>query len=127
MSTSQEERNQKDYLNDILDILKDISLLTEGLSFEDFKNDKKTFYAVSWCFVILGQAVKKIPQETQAEYPDISWQQLAGRGVQLIRDHPQQDMQDLWETSFGRLTPLKEAVKKMMVQDAASQILDDLF
>ena len=40
------ERIYSDYIQDILDTIADVEEFVSGLSFEDFKKDKKTLYAV---------------------------------------------------------------------------------
>ena len=49
MSKWKEDRDLRDYLNDIIESIEDIWSFTEGMSIEDLESDKKTFYAVIRC------------------------------------------------------------------------------
>ena len=59
MSKWKEDRDLRDYLNDIIESIEDIWSFTRDMSCEDFESDKKTLYAVIRCLEIIGEAVKK--------------------------------------------------------------------
>lgn len=54
-----------------MNILKKIEKFTEGYTYEKFIEDEKVVYAVIRCFEIIGEAVKKLPQEFREKYPNI--------------------------------------------------------
>jgi uncharacterized protein with HEPN domain len=43
------------------------------MSFEDFKRDKKTIYAVVRGIEVMGEAAKKIPKTLKDKYREIPW------------------------------------------------------
>ena len=71
MSDAKKDRDIRDYLNDILEMIEDIWNFTEGISYEEVENDKKTLYAVIRCLEVLGEAVKKIPNRIREDYTEI--------------------------------------------------------
>jgi uncharacterized protein with HEPN domain len=65
-------RDVTDYL---LDILENIDIANEfiaELTYEQFKEDKRTIYAVTRAIEIIGEATKSIPQTIRDHYPQIS-------------------------------------------------------
>ena len=57
------KRDYKLFLEDMLEAVERIEEYTEGYSFEDFINDKKTIDAVVRNLEILGEAARNIPDE----------------------------------------------------------------
>lgn len=58
----------RDYLHDILEMIADIGEFTKSLTFEEFKKDKKTVYAVIRCLEVIGEASKQIPSNVKKYY-----------------------------------------------------------
>jgi uncharacterized protein with HEPN domain len=56
-----EERPHLQYLADILDAAEKISEFIDGMTFEEFTNDSKTFYAVMRALEVIGGVTKRIP------------------------------------------------------------------
>ncbi|RKZ33910.1 DUF86 domain-containing protein [bacterium] len=114
MSKGKEERNIRDYLNDILEMIEDVWNFTNNMSYEDLESDKKTLYAVIRCLEVLGEAVKKIPKDIREEYPEISWQEIAGIRDKLIHEYFGVDIEIVWDTIHEDLYPLKAAIIKII-------------
>jgi len=83
MSDKKTNRDIRDYLNDISEMIGDIEDFTAGISYQNFRSDKKTLYAVIRCFEVLGEAVKHIPDHVRGEHPEIPWKGLAVRSAKL--------------------------------------------
>jgi uncharacterized protein with HEPN domain len=65
------KRVVKDYANDIVDSMNKAMKFIEGMSYEQFTRDDKTVLAVVRALEIIGEAVKKIPEEIRVKYPEI--------------------------------------------------------
>ena len=65
------ERNIHLYLMDILDSGSAIMEYVKGMSFDDFCNDRKTYSAVVREFEIIGEAVRKLPDELKQRRSDV--------------------------------------------------------
>lgn len=114
MSERKEDRDIRDYLNDILEMIEDIGNFTEGISHTELERDKKTLYAVIRCLEVLGEAVKKIPNYIRKEYPEIPWQEIAGMRDRLIHEYFGVDIETIWDTIQEDLSPLKETVTNII-------------
>jgi uncharacterized protein with HEPN domain len=114
MSKERENREFRDYLNDILEVIADIQSFTEDMSFKGLESDKKTLYAVIRCLEILGEAVKKIPKNIKERYPNIPWKDMAGMRDVLIHDYFGVDVETVWLTVNKKIPQIKPMVEKML-------------
>jgi uncharacterized protein with HEPN domain len=114
MSEEKKSRIVKDYLIDILENIKDIDVFIEGMDYEDLKTDKKTQYAVIRCLEVIGEAAKKIPEQSRNKYPGIPWQEISGMRDKLIHDYFGIDLETVWDTIQEDLFPLKKAVESLL-------------
>jgi len=76
-------RDDRLLLKDILIALDRIDSFTKGMNFESFIADEKTMNAVTYNFLVIGEAVKLLPDTLTGAYPEIPWRQIAG-----MRDKP---------------------------------------
>jgi len=81
------KRDYRDYLKDILDSIDDIESFIGGMSFEEFKKDKKTINAVVRSIEVIGEATKNIPRTLKDKHKEIPWKRMAGmreRALQAV-------------------------------------------
>uniref|UniRef100_C6E6Y5 DUF86 domain-containing protein n=1 Tax=Geobacter sp. (strain M21) TaxID=443144 RepID=C6E6Y5_GEOSM len=81
------ERDIRDYLVDMNDALQSIREFTQDMSYDEFCNDKKTIYAVTRAFEILGEAAKHVDEGTRCRYPGVPWRMIAGMRDKLIHEY----------------------------------------
>ena len=108
------ERTYIDYLLDIAKELERIEEFVEGMSYEEFKKDVKTVYAVIRCFEIIGEAVKNIPEDVRNSYPQIPWKRIAGMRDKLIHAYFGVDYEILWETIKRRVPEIKPLILEVL-------------
>ena len=63
------------------DILHHIDLamhFTAGIDLAAFKDDLRSFYAVTRCLEIISEASRRLPNELKARHPEIPWREMAG-------------------------------------------------
>ncbi len=93
-------------------------MYTENLSFQKFKEDRKTIDAVIRNFEIIGEASSKIPGEFRGKYPEVPWKSLIGLRNILIHDYMGVDFNAVWENIRKELSPLKKQVKAVIATEA---------
>lgn len=106
-------REAKDFIEDILVAIDDIEKFTQGLSFDDFKQDKKTIYAVTHAIEIMGEATKNIPASIRDNYPRIPWKQIAGMRDKLIHGYFSVNIQTLWKAAMQDTPQIKMFISKV--------------
>jgi len=67
-----------DYIQDILDSIHDIENFIQEMSYNDFKDDRKTINTVVRSIEIIGEASKKIPKSLRDSRQEIPWKKIAG-------------------------------------------------
>jgi uncharacterized protein with HEPN domain len=108
------KREYRDYLKDILDSINDIESFVGDMSFEDFKRDKKTIYAVVRGIEVMGEAAKKIPKTLKDKYREIPWKKMAGMRDKLIHEYFGVDVEILWKTIKDDLPSVKPLVQELL-------------
>ena len=117
MSHNRKGREIIDYLNDIDSSISDILNFTADMTVDEFEEDKKTQHAVIHCLEVIGEAVKKIPDDIKKRYNKIPWKEIAGMRDKLIHDYFGVDLETVWTTIVEDIHPLKELI---------GQIIEDL-
>jgi len=107
------ERDYRDYIQDIIESIKEVDSFIMGMDFEDFANDKKTINAVIRSIEVIGEATKQIPKSIRIKYPFIPWKKMAGMRDKMIHEYHSIDIEILWETikkDIPSLMPLMNEV-----------------
>ena len=100
-------------INALGDIEHNITLartFIEGLSFEAFRQDLRTVYAVTRCLEIISEASRRLPSELKARHPNIPWLKIAGAGSVYRHDYEDVLERFLWLTVHESPEPLRIAV-----------------
>ncbi len=92
----------------ILDEIEDILLFVKDLSFQDFRNDKKTVNAVIRSIEIIGEAANRITPNLKVENPDIPWKEIIGMRNHLIHVYFDVDFETVWQTIQEDIPQLKK-------------------
>ncbi|MBI2832307.1 MAG: DUF86 domain-containing protein [Chloroflexi bacterium] len=98
----------------MLTSISDIVSFTENMTFESFKEDKKTIYAVTRCIEIMGEATRKIPKSIRDKYPSIPWTRMAGMRNIMIHEYFGIDVKILWKTVREDIPSLKPVIQDLV-------------
>jgi uncharacterized protein with HEPN domain len=109
-----ERRTYKDYLVDIIESIGKIEKFTYDSSFEDFKSDEKTIFAIIRTLEVIGEAAKKIPAEVKRKYSQIPWKKMAGMRDKLIHEYFGVNIKVIWRTIKEDIPELKPKIEKLL-------------
>lgn len=106
-------RDYKVYLADILQAIASIERYTAGETLERFKADTKTQDAVVRNLEVIGEAVKRIPENVREAHPDLAWHPAAAMRDFLIHEYPEVDAEAVWNTVTGDLPLFKSGIERV--------------
>lgn len=103
----------RDYLRHIL-VEADYIIGKSGqLTFEQFMADGTLQRAFVRSLEIIGEAVKKIPEDFRAQYPSIEWRAIAGMRDRLIHDYLGVDYELIWDVVQKHVPELRRQVSSI--------------
>jgi uncharacterized protein with HEPN domain len=103
------------YLEDIIEAIRKICSYTNLLSFEDFCADERTIDAVIRNLIVIGEAVKNIPEDTRKIEPAIEWRKIAGLRDFAAHAYFSVSNQIVWDVVQTKLLPLSDAAARILI------------
>jgi len=91
-------RDEKLYIDDILEAIYKIEDYIQDIDFEDFSSDQKSIDPVIRNLEIIGEATKNIPEDFKNRYPNVNWKDPKRMRDRLIHAYFGVDLGIVWET-----------------------------
>lgn len=108
-------RDYKLYLDDIASECKNIRAFTKNVvDYAAFTDNLEKVYAVAKAFENIGEAVKNIPKEILADYPNIPWSEVAKMRDILTHHYFGVDDKVLWDTLGEEFDMFEETVLQIL-------------
>ena len=84
------------------------------MDFSSFITDAKTMRAVELDFIVIGEAVSRIPEAIQETHPEVPWSLMRAMRNRLVHVYFEVDPRLIWDTIQSDLpalvTPLKALI-----------------
>ena len=107
-------RDSRVYLDDILEATRKITVYTGSLSKAAFLEDEKTLDAVVRNLEVIGEAVKKLPENLRAKHSTVEWKKIAGLRDILIHEYFGLDAEIVWDIVQNKVPALDREVRTML-------------
>jgi uncharacterized protein with HEPN domain len=104
-----------DFVEDILDAMEKAEILVEDFSYDEFKADFRTNFAVVRALEIVGEAAKRLPASLREEYPAIPWRGMAGMRDRIIHGYDTVDLQIVWDVVKQDIPRIKPQIQQILV------------
>ena len=109
-------RDPIDFLRDIEESCFRITDYTAGLSRDEVFTDKMRFDGILHNFHIIGEAVKKLPNNLREKHADIPWGEIAGMRDLIAHAYFALDLEILWQGIRTDVPVLLKRVQEMIAK-----------
>jgi uncharacterized protein with HEPN domain len=103
------------HIRDALDCIEKYVVGGKGV----FLRDEKTQDAVIYNLAIIGEAVKKLPNDLKKAHASIAWKNIAGMRDVVIHDYDSTEIPKIWKVVEHDLPVLRKEIKAMLRARAA--------
>lgn len=107
------ERSYLDFLDDILESIRVIEDYVEGMSYEEFREDRRTVDAVVRNFEVIGEAANNLPGEFKNRHETVEWRGIVNFRNVLVHDYFRVDTGRVWDTIEKNLPELREQIERV--------------
>jgi uncharacterized protein with HEPN domain len=110
-------RTDKDFLLDIQEAMRRITVYTAGLTYEAFLADFKTQDAVIRNLEIIGEATKSVSAALRDRYPLLPWKGMAGVRDRLIHHYFGVNFDIVWHIVTLELPDVATRIEEILQQE----------
>lgn len=110
------QRTYEAYLNDVLESIRKIEKYTKNMTYGDFREDELRQDAVARNLEIIGEAVKKIPDEIKNRKTEIEWKKIAGLRDILAHEYFGINLEIVWDVMENKLPDLKKNTQAILFE-----------
>jgi uncharacterized protein with HEPN domain len=109
------------YLRDILKAVERIAHYLEGMDEATFKQDDLRVDGILFNLMIIGEAVKGIPEDVRTQTPDVRWRDISRFRDRVVHHYFATDLGIVWEIVTIHLPVLQSQVEKLLqsIEDTA--------
>ena len=101
-------------LRHIFEAAERILTYVEGMDEASFAEDSKTLDAVIRNFLVIGEAVRHIPEDFRNEHPEIRWSSMHGMRNILVHDYERISPDVVWNTIKRDLPDLIRSLRPLV-------------
>lgn len=94
----------------MLEAIDNIMEFKEGVSYENFVQNKLLKFGIFYNVAIIGEAAYKLTKEFIESHPEVPWRAIINMRHVIVHGYYQIEPQILWETINNDLVDLREAV-----------------
>ena len=102
------------YLVDILESAKIALDYVFDKTWDEFYEDIQCQDAVVRRIEIIGEAARRVSQETRDKHPQIPWREMTSMRNLVIHEYDVVDINQVWDTVQNKLPPLIEELAKIV-------------
>ena len=111
-------RNYQLFLNDIRQACHKINTYIEPLaSIDELTGQPQLYEAVLFNLLIIGEAVKNLPDEIRQTAPQIEWRKIAGLRDVIIQGYFGVKAEIIWDAVNHKIPELEKVVQNLIDQD----------
>ena len=107
-------KKYEEFLHHILDEAEYLLKHSENIDLEEFLEDETLKRAFVRSLEIIGEAVKKLPDDFKNKHTDIEWKKIAGMRDKLIHKYFGVDHYIVWDIVKNHIPELKKKIEEIL-------------
>lgn len=112
-------RDWRLYWDDMVASCEKILRYAEGMDYDGFRQDEKTYDAVVRNLEIVGEAAKNLPAEAKDKVPHLEWRKIAGLRDVIAHAYFGIDDAIVWDVVDQKVPALLAALRKVRTNDSS--------
>ena len=108
--------NYKIYLKDILEAISKIEKSTKDISKEKFKRNAEIWDATLMRLQIIGESIKKIPNQVKRRNKNVEWEKMARVRDIISHTYFRVNVDIIWDVLKNKIPKLKKEIRKIYWQ-----------
>jgi uncharacterized protein with HEPN domain len=101
-------------LRQITDYARHAQALCASKTLAQLKSDWRDAFAFERVMEVLGEAVKRLPDELRSRYPAVDWRGIAGMRDRVSHGYDAVDYEVLWRAVQDRVPGLLSTIERML-------------
>ena len=101
-------------LEDILEHSLNVEKLIEGYSYDEFKGDIRTYYAVMKNVEIVGEAVYMLTKDFKEAHTEVPWTVIQGMRLVLVHGYASVDPRTLYDTALVGIPEVRKQIETFL-------------
>ena len=106
-----------DFLRHILDEAEFLRGVVSRVSREELADDDTLKRAVVRSLEVIGEAVKRLPEDIRSRHSEVEWRAMAGMRDKLIDDYFSVDYDIVWDGLKAKIPPLAAQLAAILEQE----------
>ena len=103
-------------IEDIVAAVERVQRYTAGMDLAGFLADEKTIDAVCFCFGVIGEAARHVPEEVIAANADLPWPEMRGMRNVVVHEYFGVTLETLWKTAREDLPAILERLRSLLAK-----------
>ena len=110
---SQEPREWRFYVNDMIEFAEKVQLFTDGMDQDTFISDALTYDATLRNLELIGEAATHIPEVIREAHPEIPWRTVVGTRNRIAHGYLGIDNDIVWDIIQNDIPALLPALRRI--------------
>ena len=107
------KRDHRLYVEDILESVRAVESYMDGIDFDTFVNDRKTYSATIREYIIIGEAISSMIDLLEERVPDYEWRMVKDFRNFIVHEYFGVDPRIVWDLTTQELSLLKEKIEML--------------